>query len=280
MSYQVFSDDSYSDEFYTVAGYIAPVAVWDEFGPKWSTVLKARPRLGFYRTSDALALKGPFDGWSESARNSRMGKLASVILDAGCYGVSAHLSRRDFEKFFAPNFLPVYADPYYLCATYLIGHTCLSFHRQATKIDFIFDRQGKVGRNFRIVFDAMMKPLLREVSSFLGGVRHESKRDFLPLQAADMHAAWVRRKESVIQLSTAADCYLERVPQVDYEVSRSFLEHLAKFRQEHAAEIKEFSESIERGDLAAAQPFMTDLAAKGKRIRRKLESGHGQSYSD
>jgi hypothetical protein len=58
--YQIFSDDSYSDEFYTVAGYIAPVAVWEEFGPTWFAVLKERPRLGFYRTSDALALKGPF----------------------------------------------------------------------------------------------------------------------------------------------------------------------------------------------------------------------------
>jgi hypothetical protein len=179
---------------------------------------------------------------------------------------------RNFEEFFTPNFISVYDDPYYLCAIYLISHTSRSFRAQTGKVDFIFDAQGKVGRNFQIVFDAMFKPLLRQVSPFLGVVRHESKRDFLPLQAADMHAAWVRRKESVIQVWTAADHYLERVPQNDYEVSRLFLEKLAKFRQEHASEIKLFSDSIEQRNFAAAQPVITDLAGRARRIRRKLDS--------
>src|SRR5271170_408285 len=160
MNYELYADDSHNDEFYTVAGYVVPAAVRATLKSDWFRVLKERPRLGFYRTNDALGLKGPFEGWSEDARNSRMAKLASVIPPTASYGVAAHLSRRDFEEFFTPNFLEVYHDPYYLCAMHLIQRTCLAFHSKASRMDFIFDRQGKVGQNFKTVFDSMWKPSL------------------------------------------------------------------------------------------------------------------------
>jgi hypothetical protein len=104
MNYELYADESFSDDFYTVAGYIAPIEEWNTFKPAWFAILKDRPRLGFYSTNDALGLKGPFQGWSEDIRNSRISRLASVIPSVSCIGVAAHLSRRDFEEFLYRTF--------------------------------------------------------------------------------------------------------------------------------------------------------------------------------
>ena len=106
-------------------------------------------------------------------------------------GVAAHFRKSDFQEFFVPNFLPVYSDPYYLCATYLIQMTSAFLQANdfnVTKLDFIFDRQGKVGETFQHVYKWLMGPMLRRRLPFLGDVRHENKMEFLPLQMADMHA--------------------------------------------------------------------------------------------
>jgi hypothetical protein len=193
-AFQVFADDSYTEEYYVVGGFVAPIDVWEKFAPDWLGVLKEVPRLGYYTTNDALGLKGPFTGWSESARNAKMAKLARVIPSEHCWGVAAHLFRRDFEDFFTPTF-PSWNNPYYLCADHLILNICrfLLFERSATKVDFIFDRQGKVGSHFKLHYDLAIKPPSLSVFPFMGDCRHENKSKFLPLQAADMNAAWVRK---------------------------------------------------------------------------------------
>jgi hypothetical protein len=234
MILQLFADDSQSGDFYTVAGYVGPIAEWKEFSPKWHAVLKQRPRLGFYKTSDAVNLKGQFSGWDASVRDRRVAALAAVIPRRNTCGVAAHLSKRDFTEFFTPNFLPVWDDPYYVCATYLIEKTCLMLRiggNRVTRLDFIFDRQGKVGKNFRIVYEAMLRPMSFVLFPFMGTVSHENKTEFLPLQAADMHAGWVRRNKYTIQLWTAADVHLERIEQREFPVRRKFLEGLAQYRK-------------------------------------------------
>ena len=87
MILQVFADGSEKGDVYTVAGYVAPIKVWESLTPKWHAALKEKPRLGFYRTSDALSLEGQFRGWSEPAKNMRIAKLASLISEHKVMGV-------------------------------------------------------------------------------------------------------------------------------------------------------------------------------------------------
>ena len=240
-AFQLFADDSYSEEYYVVGGFLAPIGVWEKFTPQWYAALKESPRLGYYTTNDALGLKGPFAGWGETARNTRMAKLASVVPSENCWGVAAHLRVSDFKDIFAGVF-PEWADPYYLCADYLVLEACkfLLFERVVEKVDFIFDRQGKVGKRYELHYNIAVKPMALGVLPFLGECRHENKQDFLPLQAADMNAAWVRRREATIQLWTAVDPYLKNLPQFDFKVERSWLEKLAKFYREHEEEIRAY----------------------------------------
>lgn len=240
-AFQMFADDSYTEEVYTVGGFCGPIETWEKFSQEWFAAFKERPRLEYYTTNDALAFRGPFTGWAEEVRNLRMAKLASIIPRGNCWGVSCHLARREFEEFFTPNFLAVWNDPYYLCATYSIENVCrVMLPQQPTKLDFIFDRQGKVGRHFELVYDAFVKPVSLPIFPFMGECRHEDKREFLPLQAADMNAAWVRRRQSTIQLWTTADVHLSSIEQFDIKVKRFWLERLASYRKEHAEEIKAF----------------------------------------
>jgi hypothetical protein len=201
---QTFCDDSTTSELYIVAGYVAPLEVWESVVPQWHHVLKdGRPRLGWYRTSDAIALEGEFKQFDQTSRNERIAALAGVIpKDTRCVGLASWISKADFATYCHPVFHPAWHDPYYLCATWLIEQLCDDVHGLAPqKLDFIFDRQGKVGKRFEAVYNALQRPLSMLRFPFLGDVRHEDKRAFLPLQAADMQAGWVRRTNSTVQIS-------------------------------------------------------------------------------
>jgi hypothetical protein len=170
--------------------------------------------------------------------------------------------------------MSVYHDPYYLCAAHLIEHTCRSFLGRATKIDFIFDRQGRVGENFKIVFEAMLRPMSLTLFPFLGECHYADKRVLVGLQAADMHASWVRRKQQLSSIGTAADLQLGRIEQEEFCVSRQFLERLAKYQIEHASEIRELSEAIDRSDWATVDRFMAETRKISERLKERISESN------
>jgi hypothetical protein len=252
MLLHAYLDGSENDEFFIVAGYVAPFADWQLFSKKWHDILKERPRLGYFRTSDALALKGQFERFNRVNRDQRIAGLASVIPDDdNCLAVASYVAKREFKTFFTPNFLTAWDDPYYLCSMHLIEHTCRSLSgRSATtdRIDFIFDREGKVGDRFRLVYNAFLRGVSLLQFPFLGDVKHEDKEEYIPLQAADMQAGWMRRRLSLVQVPTSADCHLSNIHGAEFPISRSFLERIAAYKRAHAEEIAAFWDSLDGGD--------------------------------
>lgn len=81
----------------------------------------------------------------------------------------------------------------------------------------------------------------------MGEVRHEDKREFLPLQAADMQAEWLRRSGSTIQTWRSADIYLSQIEQQNYSITRQNLESSARYQREHAEEIATFWAEFMKG---------------------------------
>jgi hypothetical protein len=236
---ETFIDESENKEFYIVGGYVAPMERWKAFDAAWYDALKIPPRLGFYRTSDAIALKGQFERFDAPSRDQRIATLARIIPnDLNCWGVSCWVSKEDFKTFCEPVFHPAWHDPYYLCATYLIERLCYEVRGlDPNKLEFIFDRQGKIGKRFKLVYDAFLKPVSMMLFPFLGKVRHEDKEEFLPLQAADMGAGYARRFTSAIQVWTAADAFLKQIDNKQYPIPRAFLEYIKQYGTEHADEI-------------------------------------------
>jgi hypothetical protein len=167
------------------------------------------------------------------------------------WAVCSYLSQRDFDELWDHGkFVKIYRDPFHLCALYLAEKVCGSFSHQASRIDFVFDEKGKIGRRFERVFNGLTRPMFIERYPCCGKVYLEDDRKFPPLQAADMNAAWICRKTSPkIQRWTAADVYLERILQVPpYSVTREWLEKLVAFSIEHELEVKTFAESVEKDD--------------------------------
>jgi hypothetical protein len=240
---EAFCDETENDQRYIVAGLIAPKQEWESIAPAWLDTLKLSPRLGFYRTSDSIALKGQFEHFNESQRDQRIAALARLLINGPnpqITRVAASISQEDFHKYCEPVFHPAWHDPYHLCAIRLIGSVCLDWLRyNPTRIDFIFEQQGKIGNYFKAVFDVAIKPFgMGLFFPFMGDVRLERKRDFLPLQAADMQAGWMRRSTSLIQAWTAADTYLRQIPERHYPAPRPWLEYINQFGTDHREEIQ------------------------------------------
>ncbi len=104
---RAFVDDSSTEESYIVAGYVAPLDDWTAFSKQWYSVLKQPPKLGYYRTSDALALKKEFRLFTPDSRDKRIASLAKVILDnSHIYGVRSWVSKSEFEELWSPTFHP------------------------------------------------------------------------------------------------------------------------------------------------------------------------------
>jgi hypothetical protein len=247
-----FADDSQNDDHYIVAGFVAPMARWGRFDSEWFSVLETSPRLGFYRASDADNLGVPgtqFEHFAQAQRDQRIAALARVIpTGTCCFGFRCTISKADFHELYSPTFHPVWKDPYYLCAHLIVGRICfdLAAVPGIKTVDFIFDEHGKVGRRFEGMYDRLIKHVLLPLFPFMGKVRHESKKDFLPLQAADMQAGWIKRLTSSIQIPMSTDVYLTQMVQRDYSPDRSKLEYIAHYAKTHAEEMKAFAEWFEQ----------------------------------
>jgi hypothetical protein len=240
---QAFIDDSWDKDIFALGGYIAPIEVWDKFSVDWVSVCKEIPSIKYYKTNEALALKGCFEKWSLSVRDYKIDKLSGIIPKNNCYSIASYLSQKDLEEIGESIFPSPYNDPYFSCAACLIAWICVSnfpLFSQTAKIDFFFDEQGRVGREFRVFFDLLLRPLFPR----LGMCFHVNDKDVPPLQVADMNVAWTRRHESSnIQRPTASDDNLSQIKRFDLKIDRKFFERF-RFSIKNKSATKVFLRSI------------------------------------
>ena len=220
LNFQAFIDESVSNvtgEF-VLAGHIATAENWARFTKDWEPLLQ-------YGTRDKhgnLHFK-----MSEMAQNKeRMAgvPLFAKVIDEHVYNsISCRMNLEDFVgaqqrfKSFAtamrwtPNW-GIWKNPYYFCFRGLMD----AFHRDRAKfhphipldekVDFIFDDRSEK----RPIYDAWDEILARmdsDVRARYGATprfENDQDREFLPLQAADFWAWWVREwyEEDVSELPT------------------------------------------------------------------------------
>ena len=196
--FQAYVDDSVSElgerKFYLCA-YVSTASQWIRFSDDWDEALKAPPTIAAFHMVDAWSYSGEFRGWSESARNAKLEKMASVVKKYKPLAVEVSLSLNKFEAIFkdsAPFFLK---SPYFMCFYGMII-TIGQFHKQQNldvPVDFIFDKTTQsVGT---IAFFEYVKEQFPELSQILGSTPiFRDDVAVVPLQAADMLAWCLRRK--------------------------------------------------------------------------------------
>lgn len=203
MVLQAFIDDSYEPEAgaYVLAGYVASAERWAAFSREWELAL---PKWG------RLNEKGRFH-FKMSEMSGRMSNVAGmyrIIEDHVDLAVSIAFIKEDFHIARARLYLidgrgldwDEVGYNYYMFAFYCLMDTFHTAHTQELKtlipenerVDFYFDDQREKGQILR-TWDRYMDARPPEIRDTFGRTpRFEDDSDFLPLQAADFWAWWIR----------------------------------------------------------------------------------------
>lgn len=199
---QAYIDDSYNqDGVFVLGGHIASAEAWARFSGEWE---KMRP-FGTLDKNNEYHFK-----MSEMAQNDeRMARVQGffriienhVLASISCKIDISEL-RRAKGRIWVPN---LEIDWGYIDNPYMVAMRCLldifHGHRQEMakfipldeKVDFYFDDQSEKGAILS-AWDDYIRERSDEVRQYYGATpRFENDKEFLPLQAADLWAWWVRK---------------------------------------------------------------------------------------
>jgi hypothetical protein len=186
---------------FVLAGFIAPYPQWEKFIPDWQRMLDMPYRIEYFKMSEARCApakpKGQFAGWSREKTDERVAIAYSVIEDHAHFQLSCIVDLGSFYKIFEESFFERNAiNPFYLA----FGRMITGFaHKQQglglqEKVDFIFDDRVKEKKKIRDAWDAYKETADPDIKPYIGSdPRFESDLAFLPLQAADLLAWWIRK---------------------------------------------------------------------------------------
>jgi hypothetical protein len=179
-----------------LAGWIGPAQRWAEFSNAWMQALEMKPRLKYFKMSEAMSFSGEFSGWSAESRDHRLKYLANLIQEYQLIGVGTAIPHDLYQDIFVGRTSKVFDVPYFLMFHALMAGIVTEFHNKQIdfeRVDFVFDQQpGQMGGlgdewiKFKNAAPKAIKSLLGDPPVF------RSDETTLPLQAADMYAWFVR----------------------------------------------------------------------------------------
>ncbi|PHR25634.1 MAG: hypothetical protein COA37_02065 [Hoeflea sp.] len=205
MFLQAYMDDSYEPHgsgAYVLAGFISTAEKWAAFSREWE---KALPRWG--RVTD----KGHYHfKMSEMAayHMDRVAGLYRLIEDHVVMGLSCAILQEDLRNARARLHVPgARVEWDYVGNTYMFVFRALMdmfhTHRQSKemasilplseRVDFFFDEQSE-RKKIEMAWDDYISERSEDIRSTYGHrPRFEKDHEFLPLQAADFIAWWIRK---------------------------------------------------------------------------------------
>lgn len=190
---EVYIDDSASDsrqdKRLVLAGYILSPEAWVRFTQDWNAELARAPALA------SLHMTTSFHGWTEVAREAKIGALVAVLSKYKPLSIECNISRTAYSENLrscAPYDL---RHPYFSCFIGIMYGAARAVMEEGLSgpVELIFDEQGNVGTEAAVWYLPLKHkdPALARV---LGGPpRFASDDELPPLQAADMLAWYVRR---------------------------------------------------------------------------------------
>jgi len=172
-----------------LGGWVGRAKDWAVFTDSWAEALWMKPRLHYFKLTEAQNLKGEFGGWCEESRDERIRSLVKIIERYKFLGVANAMPLHDYKQVFGDIPDKGVQNPYFLSfygiITLLAGH--YQRIRETEPIDFIFDDQP--GQNDVVTaawerFLTVVPPHLRSLLSDYPIFRDD--KITLPLQAADL----------------------------------------------------------------------------------------------
>lgn len=208
MVWQAYFDESFDDGVFVIAGYLASPEQWASFSAEWENALPS----GVLDNDDGWHFK-----MSQMAatpeRMERVPGFYNVIKDHVGMGIASWMPLSALKRAqkriliqsrtgdFRPISGPLFDNPYIILLANMLtifgsrtdadlefGNYVLE---RGAKIDLFFDERGEKGKIIAAWEYALENPDIAK--RFSATPRFESDGEFLPLQAADFYAWWVRR---------------------------------------------------------------------------------------
>jgi hypothetical protein len=157
-----------------LGGWVGRAKDWAAFSDSWAEALWMKPRLRYFKLSEAQNLKGEFGGWSEESRDERIRLLVKIIERHKFLGVANAMPLDDYREVFGNIPDRGIQNPYFLSFFGIIALLAGHYRRigETEPIDFIFDVQPGQGdmvtaawRHFLTVAPPDLRPLLGDYLS-------------------------------------------------------------------------------------------------------------------
>ena len=204
LNFQALIDDSYTKEEFVLGGHIATAENWVQFSKDWEELLPfgTRAKNGAFHFKMKEMAGNP-------ERMARVEVFYRVIENYVSASISCRINQIEFAQAYerAQSFafrmnwsvdFAKWKNPYYFLFRGLMDR--FHDHRELIKpaipleeqVDFIFDNQAE--KSFILAaWDEIVANRPEEFHKYYGATpRFEDDQKFLPLQAADLWAWWVR----------------------------------------------------------------------------------------
>ena len=169
----------------TVAAYVGMPSVWRDWTKAWN---RQKKPIKVFHATDCAALRGEFKDWDKEERDSYVAKLLPVIGQANLLSFVAGIVMDDYnevEKEY-PEIVAYLGNPYTACFQWVVHEIIDGFSRSGIKDRIAFFHEENEFRGDALsCFDFLKKEYYPDRALSL---KHGSKQDYVPLQAADILA--------------------------------------------------------------------------------------------
>lgn len=263
---QAFIDDSVAergDGRLYMAGYINTVESWAKFSADWDAALKREPAIEYLSMKEAHSVRGPFRGWSDPKRDLKLAKLARVIRRYKSDTFQYTIDRSEYLDKVKPAAPRNLGSAHYVCTFGIVAMITryLEERNFTGKVDFIFDQQSGVSADIPLFFEYMTRNLSKAQRAMIARTpQFGDKRDFLPLQAADM-LAWHLRRE--YESGDVADRLRKILPENSAHLSTHVPSEMLRIWQEGMSQIRGASKIQSKADWRKFKGELGTALAKG-----------------
>ena len=216
--YAIYIDDSWSpgDRVFALAGYIAPVALWErDFVPRWANLLASAPApLSEFHTVDCRHRRGEFSGWSKGQCDAITKDIVTLIADelphAHFLGFGGAIALGGNPH---PDYRRMWQEQAFRLALLWFMANALQVGMRATppgaKLHIVIDNKPGFYNVLHAAWDEWASIAFGDGIAKLATPQFANSHDELPLQAADLlayetaHEAKQRISEAPREVSQA-----------------------------------------------------------------------------
>jgi hypothetical protein len=177
--------------FAGMAGFVAPVGVWEVFQERWIDLLEKAGLHEPFHMRDFAHSEGQFKAWKgdEERRRIFLRRLLEIVTETKADPVGAIVSINDFKTLTPSQQSSFGDDPYYIAFQKCVRGAASSavFERHEEKVAMVFAFQSEFSGRAEKLWYAMKNSGL-DLSPRMGSYASNTPSEICQLQAADLFA--------------------------------------------------------------------------------------------